>query len=85
MKRHILELVITRSSISIVSLTSAYPSNISDHYSVVFRLSAASPVPDRALKQLRDFRGLDFDRFETDLSSRLASVDTTLDVNTMVG
>ena len=37
------------------------------------------------MKQLRDFRGLDFVRLETDLSSRLASVDTTLDVNTMIG
>ena len=37
------------------------------------------------MKQLRDFRGLDLVRLETDLSSRLASIDTTLDVNTMVG
>ena len=80
-----LDLVITRSFSSIVSSTSAYPSSISDHYSVVFRLSSASPVPPRAVKQLRDFRGLDFVRLETDLSSHLASVDTTLDVNTMVG
>ena len=42
-------------------------------------------MPARAVKQLRDFRGLDFIRLETDLSSRLASVDTTLNVNTMVG
>ena len=39
----------------------------------------------RAVKQLRDFCGLDLVRFETDLSARLMSVDTTLDVNTMVG
>ena len=39
----------------------------------------------RAVKQLRDIRGIDFVRFETDLSSRLSSADTTLDVNTMVG
>ena len=38
----------------------------------------------RAVRQLRDFRGIDFVRLETDPSSRLASVDTTLDVNTMV-
>ena len=61
------------------------PSSISDHYSVVFRLSPASPVSARAVKQLRDCRGLDLVRFETDLSARLMSVDTTLDVNTMVG
>ena len=43
-------------------------------------------MPARAAKQLRDFRRLDyFVRLETDLSSRLAFVDTTLDVNTMVG
>ena len=52
---------------------------------VVFRLSSASPVSARAVKQLRDFRGLDVVRLETDPSSRLASVDTTLAVNTMVG
>ena len=85
MKGHMLDLVITRSSSSIVSSTTAYPSSISDHYSVVFRLSSASPVSARAVKQLRDFRGLDVVRLETDLSSRLASIDTTLDVNTMVG
>ena len=85
MKGHMLDLVITHSSSSIVSSTSAYPSSISDHYSVVFRLSSASPVPTRAVKQLRDIRGLDFVRLETDLSSCLASLDTTLDVNTMVG
>ncbi|KAI0214517.1 putative RNA-directed DNA polymerase from transposon BS [Lamellibrachia satsuma] len=85
MKGHMLDLVITRSSSSIVSSTTAYPSSISDHYSVVFRLSSASPVSARAVKQLRDFRGLDLVRLETDLSSRLASIDTTLDVNTMVG
>ena len=85
MKGHMLYLVITRSSSSIVSSTSAYPSSISDHYSVVLRLSSASPVSARAMKQLRDFRGIDFVRLETDLSSRLASVDTTLNVNTMVG
>ena len=80
-----LDLVITRSSSSFVSSTTAYPSSISDHYSVVFRLSSASPVSARAVKQLRDFRGIDFVRLETDLSSCPASVDTTLDVNTMVG
>ena len=80
-----LDLLITRSSPSFVSLTTAYPSSISDHYSVVFRLSSPSPVSARAVKQLRDFRGIDFVRLETDLSSRLASVDTTLDVNTLVG
>ena len=85
MKGYMLVLMITRSSSSFVSLTTAYPSSISDHYSVVFRLSSASPVSARAVKQLRDFRGLDFVRLETDLSSRLASVDTTLVVNTMVG
>ena len=85
MKGHMLVLVITRSSSAIVSLTTAYPSSISDHYSVVFRLSSASPGSARAVKQLRDFRGLDFVRLETDLPSRLGSVDTTLDVNTMVG
>ena len=38
-----------------------------------------------AVKQLRDFRGLDPVRPETFLSSRLASsVDTALDVNTMI-
>ena len=84
MKGHMLDLVITRSSSSIVSSTTAYPSSISDHYSVVFRLSSASPVSARAVKQLRDFRGLDLVRLETDLSSRLALIDTTLDVNTMV-
>ena len=42
-------------------------------------------MPARAVKQLRDFRELDVVRLETDLSSRLASVDTALDVNTMVG
>ena len=75
-----LDLVITRSSSSLVSSTTAYPSSISDHYSVVFRLSSASPVSVRAVKQLRDFRGLDLVRLETDLSSRLASIDTTLDL-----
>ena len=34
---------------------------------------------------MRDFRGLDFVRLKTDLTSRLGSVDTTLAVNTMVG
>ena len=34
---------------------------------------------------MRDFRGLDFVRLKTDLTSRLGSVDTTLDVNTLVG
>ena len=68
-----------------MSLNTAYPSSISDHYSFVLRLSSASPVSPRAVKQLRDFRGIYFVRLETDLSSRLASVDTTLDVNTMVG
>ena len=85
MKGHMLDLVITRSSSSLVSSTTAYPSSISDHYSVIFRLLSASPVSARAVKQLRDFRGIDFARLETDLSSRLAFVDTTLDVNTMVG
>ena len=80
-----LDLVITRSSRSIISSTSAYPSSISDHYTVVFRLSSASPVPVRAVKQLHDFRGLDFVPLKTDLTSRLGSVDTTLDVNTLVG
>ena len=80
-----LDLLITRSSPSFVSLTTAYPSSISDPYSVVFRLSSPSPVSARAVKQLRDFRGIDFVRLETDVSSRLASVDTTLDVNTLVG
>ena len=80
MKGHMLDLVITRSSSSIVSSTTAYPSSISDHYSVVFRLSSAL-----AVKQLRDFRGLDLVRLETDLSSRLASIYTTLDVYTIVG
>ena len=54
MKGHMLDLVITRSSSSIVLSTTAYPSSISDHYSVVFRLSSASPVSARAVKQLRD-------------------------------
>ena len=81
-----LDLVIIHSSSSIVWTTSAYPSSIFiDHYRVVFRPSSASPAPAHAVKQLRDFRGLDFLRFETDLSSRLASVDTTSDVNAMVG
>ena len=48
MKGHMLELVITRSSSSIVSSTTAYPCSISDHYSVVFHLLSASPVPARA-------------------------------------
>ena len=85
MMGHKLDLVITSSSNPIMSSTSAYPSNISEHYSVDFRLSSDSPVPSRAVKQLRDCRGLDFVRLETDLSSRLASVDTTLVVNTLVG
>ena len=84
MKRHVLYLVITCSSSSVVSLTIAYPSSISDHYSVVFRLSSNRPVSAHAVKQLRDFRGLDFFRLETDLSSRIASVDIILDVNIMV-
>ena len=49
------------------------------------RLSFASPVSARVVKQLRDFRGLDLGRLDPDLSSRLASVDTTLGVNAMVG
>ena len=57
MKRHMLELVIIRSSSSFVSLATAYPSSISDHYGVVFRLSSASPVYARPLKRLRDFCG----------------------------
>ena len=75
-----LDLVITRSSSSFVSLTTAYPSSISDHYSVVFRLLSA-----RTVKQLRDFRGIDYVRLKTDISSLLASIDTTLHVNAMVG
>ena len=59
MKGHMLDLVITRSSSSFVSSTTAYPSSISDHYSVIFRLSSASPVSGRAVKQLRDFRGIE--------------------------
>ena len=53
MKGHMLDLVITRSSSSFVSSTTAYPSSIPDHYSVVVRLSSASPVSARAVKQLR--------------------------------
>ena len=86
MKRHMLDLVITRSSISIVSSTSEYTSSVCDHYSVVFRLLSASYVPARAVKQLRDICRLDyFVRLEADLSPRLAFLDTTLVVNTMVG
>ena len=86
MKRHMLDLVITRSSSSIVSSTSAYISSVSDHYSVVFRLLSARSVPACAVKQLRDVYRLEyFVRLEADLSPRLAFVDTTLVVNTMVG
>ena len=42
-------------------------------------------MPARAVKQLRGFRGIDFVRLETVVSSRLAYKGTTLDVNTMVG
>ena len=78
-----LDLLITRSSSSIVSSISAYYVSISDPYRFVFRLSS-SPVPARAVKQLRDFLRLDFGRLETDISSRLAFVDTAQDVNAMV-
>ena len=84
MKGHVLYLVITCSSSSIVYLTTAYPSRISDHYSVVFRVSSARPVSAHTVKQLGDFRGLYFFCLETDLSSRIASVDIILDVNIMV-
>ena len=49
MKGQMLCLVITHSFSSIVSSTTAYHSSISDHYSVVFRLSSASPVSIRAV------------------------------------
>ena len=58
---HRLDLVITRSPSSTVSSTMAYPSSISDHYSVVFLLSSANPVPARTMRHLRDIRGINHD------------------------
>ena len=59
----------------------AYPSSISDHYSVVFLLSSANPVPVRTMRHLRDIRGINHDRFEADLLEHLASVDINMDVS----
>ena len=50
-----------------------------------FRLLSARPVPTLAVKHLRGYRRFDFVRLETDRSSRLAFIDNTLNVNTMVG
>ena len=76
--------MITRSPSSIVSSTMVYPSSISDHYSVVFLLSSANPVPARTIRHLRDIRGINHDRFEADLSEHLASVDINMDVSAVV-
>ena len=81
---HRLDLVITRSPSSIVSSTMAYPSSISDHYSVVFLLSSANPVPARTMRHLRDIHGINHDRFEADLLEHLASVDINMDVSAVV-
>ena len=81
---HRSDLVITRSPSSIVSSTMVYPSSISDHYSVVFLLSSANPVPARTIRHLRDIRGINHDRFEADLSEHLASVDINMDVSAVV-
>ena len=81
---HRLDLVITRSPSSIVSSTMAYPSSISDHYSVVFLLSSANPVPARTMRHLRDIRGINHDRFEADLLKHLAFVDINMNVSAVV-
>ena len=70
---HWVDLVMTRSPSSIVSSTMAYPSSISDHYSVVFLLSSANPVPARTMRHLSDIRGINHNRFEADLLEHLAS------------
>ena len=74
----------TRSRSSIVSSTMAYPSSISDHYSVVFLLPSANPVLARTMRHLRDIRGINHDRFEADLLEHLASVDINMDVSAVV-
>ena len=76
--------MITRSPSSIVSSTMAYPRSISDHYSVVFLLSSANPVPARTMRHLRDIRGINHDRFEADLLEHLGSVDINMDVSAVV-
>ena len=81
---HRLNLVITRSLSSIVSSTTAYPSSISDHYSVAFLLSSANPMPACNMRHMRDIRGINHDRFEADLSEHLASVDINMDVSAVV-
>ena len=76
--------MIIRSPSSIVSSTMAYPSSISDHYSVVFLLSSANPVPARTMRHLRDIRGINHDQFEADLLEHLASVDINMDASAVV-
>ena len=71
-------------SSSIVSSTRAYTSIISEHYSVVFLMSSANPVPVRTMKHLLDFRGLKHDRFEADLLEHVASLDPNMDVSAIV-
>ena len=83
-RRHRPDLVITHSSSSIVSSTTAYPSSISDHYSVVFLLSSANPVSAHTMRHLCNFRRLNHDRFDVDLLEHLASVDTNMNVSAMV-
>ena len=81
---HTLDLVITRSDSSLVFATDVFNSSISYHYSVIFNLAAAKPPHVKQREQVQDFRRMDQECFEADLSMALREINLKLDTNSLL-
>ena len=81
---HTLDLVITRSDSSLVSATDVFNSSISDHYSVIFNLATAKPSHVKQREQVQDFRRMDQECFEANLSMALREINLKLDTNALL-
>ena len=77
-------LVITRADSSLVSATDVFNSSISDHYNVIFNLATAKPSHVKQRGQVQDFRRMDQECFEADLSMALREINLKLDTNSLL-
>ena len=78
---HTLDLIITRSDSSLVSATDVFNSSISDHSSVIFNLETAKPSHVKQREQVQDFRRMDQECFEADLSMARREINLKPDTN----
>ena len=71
---HMLDLVISRASSSIISTTDVYDASISDHISVLFNLIIRDPSFMPKVKLACDMRSFSYTKFKNDLCIKLNKI-----------